>query len=150
MELNTLLRGKKAKLFTPDAMPNPAFRNTFQTNEFRCVVKKILLFDTCEEIALKEGECIASFQVQFMNMTNTEIMIFVEDFMLQCDKKELEYPLLLKNDKISEQIILQPQSEYEGILSFIAYSGSKYMTFKYQEYHEEWEGKLYKLKYAIP
>lgn len=150
MEILTDLLGKKKKLFTSDAQPNPAFRNTFQTNEFRCVLKRIKLYDTCEELCLEEGECIASFELSLMNMSNDDVEIYCEDFMLQSDKKAVVYPLLLQNDTLLDKVSIAPNDVFDGLISFIAPTNAKFLTLKYQEYIEDWEGKIYKLKYAIP
>jgi hypothetical protein len=82
-----------------------------------------------------------------MNLTNEPLFVYVEDFMLQCDRKEDIYPLYESND---EQIVIEPNDSYEGKISFIGKSQSKFITLKYQEYMEDFEGKVYKLKYAIP
>ena len=150
MEIKTDLKGKKNKLFTQDSMPNPAFRNTFQTNEFRCVLKGIQLYDQCEEVILQEGECIVTFELQIINMTNEQIMIYSDDFMFQNDKNKEVYCLFLTTDTFLERLNLDANQNFIGSISFIAQSGAKYMTLKYQEYNEDWEGKIYKLKYAIP
>lgn len=150
MEILTDLLGQKKTLFTSDAQPNPAFRNTFQTNEFRCVLKRMKMYDKCEELVLEEGECIATFEIDLMNMTNDFIDIYCEDFMLQSDKKEVVYPLLLQNDTLLDKVRIAPNGVFCGVISFIALTNAKYLTLKYQEYIEDWEGKIYKLKYAIP
>ena len=147
MEIKADMIGKKGKLFTPDAKPNPAFYNTFQTDDFRCILKCIYLSDQVDHIILKEGECVVSFQIQLMNLTNEPLFVYVEDFMLQCDRKEDIYPLYESND---EQIVIEPNDSYEGKIGFIGKSQSKFITLKYQEYMEDFEGKVYKLKYAIP
>ena len=56
MEIIVDKQGNKKKLFTVDAMPNPAFRNAFQSNEFRLSLNKIHISDDCSEINLEEAE----------------------------------------------------------------------------------------------
>ena len=150
MEIMTFIQGKRKKLFTQDACPNPAFRNTFQTGEFRCTIKSIQITDKSNEINLKEDERIITFHIQFMNMNQETIDIYCEDFMFQNDKNTVVYPLLLATDTLLEKITIPSNMIYEASISFIGLSNAKYMTLKYQEYQEEWEGKIYKLKYAIP
>lgn len=151
MEIIIEQNGRTQKLFTKDVSPNPALRNAFQTSEFRCSVKSIQLNDQLSSIVLSELERIACFQVEIINLSAETIRIYTEDFTLRSDLHHPVYaqPFSGVSNQLPDVFELEPDTSIQGVLVFTAHRNAKHITLRYQEYVEDYEGKVYKLKYSI-
>lgn len=138
-------------LLIHDHIPNPAFINEFQTNEFTLKLNSIELTKQIGDYVMEEGGTFLLLHIALRNNTNEILDLYREDFLLSYDDEEAypaeEYfnvPYQFKNE-----FALKPWEMVKGIFIYTIAENAKKICFFHNEYYDEEHYKTYRLRYRF-
>ncbi|NBK97589.1 MAG: DUF4352 domain-containing protein [Erysipelotrichia bacterium] len=139
-------------LLIKDHIPNPAFINEFQTNDFTLKLNTMeLVSHQLEGYQVDEGGQFLVLHLMIRNNTNEILDLYREDFLLSYDEGEDYNPEEFFNVpyQFKDEFALKPLETIKGCLVFVIAANAKKITFSHNEYYDDEHYKNYHLRYRF-
>lgn len=139
-------------LLLKDHIPNNAFINEFQTNFFTLKLNTIeIIEEVLNGYKVDEGGVFLLLHVSIRNNMNEILELEKDDFSLYYDKEgpfspEENFGVRFQFDN---EILFKPFEIMKGCFIFIIDKSTKKICFFHEEYYDDENFKLYRLRYKI-
>ncbi len=138
---------KTSRQLLNDHIPNRAFKNEYQTNDFTFMLHHMELIDS----KTSENEKLLKCHISIRSNIVEPLELLSEDFLFSQNEDEpiLCEPYQKGDTQLEEYFVIEPLKTIHGTLLYKVIGSIHKITVLYYEYYEDDNCKRYRLRYKL-